>query len=470
MYSFYGGKQGISFIIVKHYDSVQQMLDCFAQGGLYTEVNYGEYVLIDTIANLNKKSSIENGLVYRRGYRYDEAFAEVPNKENFRTEEGFFDEDAYELAMGIYFQHPGAGAEYIGKIVGPQGETPKLEVLKESEVKELIEKNNEGYAGTGFSDIVSGKDQKVLSYAYCNMRDEDYNIIGCAIAFTAPYHFFEMHAESVSPYTGTFDEVERKWSYEGLIAKESGNDDEDPYRSTWAIDIPTGIHGTNVESIGVDPNPNEEGLKYQYYYELRDFLASEEGEVIRHNLDVYHKMIENIELDKETSDLIFNYLTGESDKVRINYIEEVAMKDFQLLIYYSDSNLRDLLVEAGKATSYNGKDGWLNLGNVRGEKGGILVAGTVSTAAELPVGGPPEGYKGWFYEVEGDPNTYEDNMLYGYDYIGNTGWFPVPSLSSPVAAPEAVSIIAEPSTENADLPAQGHIDLNINGIWFVVTK
>ena len=469
MYSFYGGKQGISFIIVKHYDSVQQMLDCFAQGGLYTEVNYGEYVLIDTIANLNKKSSIENGLVYRRGYRYDEPFAPVPSKDDYRTEDGYLDEDRYEHAMNQYFLHPGAGAEYIGKIVGPQGETPKLEVLKESEVKELIEKNNEGYAGTGFSDIVSGKDQKVLSYAYCNMRDEDYNIIGCAIAFTAPYHFFEMNANSVSAYTGVLEDGQ--WYYDGLITKESGNDDEDPYRSTWHIDVPKGIHGTNIDSIGADPNPNKDNLKYQYYYELRDFLETEEGKVTRTYLDgIYHKMIENIELDEEASDLIFNYLTGESDRVRTNYIKEVGMKDFQLLVYYSDPDLRQLLIEAGKATSYNGKDGWLNLGNVRGAKGGILVAGYVPTVDDLPVGGPPEGYKGWFYEVEGDPTTDEDNRLYGYDYIGNTGWFPVPSLSSPVAAPEAVSIIAEPSEENPDLPAQGHIDLNINGIWFVVTK
>ena len=48
MASFYGGKQGITYNIVARYDSVADMVSAFSQGGTYTTVNYGEYVIIDT--------------------------------------------------------------------------------------------------------------------------------------------------------------------------------------------------------------------------------------------------------------------------------------------------------------------------------------------------------------------------------------------------------------------------------------
>ena len=62
MDSFYGGQPGISFVIVERYDSVAEMLDAFSQGPAYEKVKYGEYVIIDTVINLNNKRSLENGL------------------------------------------------------------------------------------------------------------------------------------------------------------------------------------------------------------------------------------------------------------------------------------------------------------------------------------------------------------------------------------------------------------------------
>ena len=65
--SFYGGRRGASFIIVKEYESIAAMIECFQQGGAYRTVNYDEYVLINTV-NLNDK---DNGKVFRRGYEYN---------------------------------------------------------------------------------------------------------------------------------------------------------------------------------------------------------------------------------------------------------------------------------------------------------------------------------------------------------------------------------------------------------------
>ena len=112
MDSFYGGQPGISFIIVESYDSVKAMLDAFSQGGVYEKVKYGEYVIIDTVTNLNNKRSLENGLIYCRGFNYTEPRAKVPDIADYNKGEET-DKDGYELAMRKYFQGPGAGAVYV---------------------------------------------------------------------------------------------------------------------------------------------------------------------------------------------------------------------------------------------------------------------------------------------------------------------------------------------------------------------
>ena len=50
------------------------MVDAFQQGGSYNEVNYGEYVIIDTIINKHEPRNFENGIIYRRGLNYQEYF------------------------------------------------------------------------------------------------------------------------------------------------------------------------------------------------------------------------------------------------------------------------------------------------------------------------------------------------------------------------------------------------------------
>lgn len=82
MESFYGGKQGTSFIIKTTFTSVSAMDNAFKQGNLYKDVAYGEYVMIENTDILDDT----RGNIYKRGYN---------------------------------------GAEYIGNIRGPQG-TPIL--------------------------------------------------------------------------------------------------------------------------------------------------------------------------------------------------------------------------------------------------------------------------------------------------------------------------------------------------------
>lgn len=62
-YSFYGGRQGESFKIVRNFMSVDEMNSRFQEGAAYRDVNYGEYVLI----NSDNVTNPQNGQVYKRG-------------------------------------------------------------------------------------------------------------------------------------------------------------------------------------------------------------------------------------------------------------------------------------------------------------------------------------------------------------------------------------------------------------------
>lgn len=61
--SFYGGKQGASFIIAKSFSTIAEMVESFKKGPEYKVVNYNEYVLINS-------ETADNGKLYRRGYEY----------------------------------------------------------------------------------------------------------------------------------------------------------------------------------------------------------------------------------------------------------------------------------------------------------------------------------------------------------------------------------------------------------------
>ncbi len=100
MSSFYGGKQGRTYHIVKSFDSIENMVTSFAIS-TYADVLFGEYVLIDT----PNKQSQENGCLYRRGF------------------------DVAESPVTTTVQNPGAGAIYIGRICGPAGRTPGFQFI-----------------------------------------------------------------------------------------------------------------------------------------------------------------------------------------------------------------------------------------------------------------------------------------------------------------------------------------------------
>jgi hypothetical protein len=90
--SFYGGKAGYSFVITRSFETVEEMIEQFQKGPAFTEVKYGEYVIIDTV----DKNNPDNGSIYQRTANYT-------------------DKDT-------------GGAVLLGSIVGPAGPAPHIHI------------------------------------------------------------------------------------------------------------------------------------------------------------------------------------------------------------------------------------------------------------------------------------------------------------------------------------------------------
>lgn len=261
--SLYGGKQGRTYNIVAHYDSIYDMVMFFKKGGSYTDANYNEYVIIDTIVNKNEKNNPENGILYRRGLNYQEDFVlsgdatsirktdtitktlvgeiggeytditipstgsvvlscVVPKYSHYKyvvnaadnieitsTEDnGDFNKDWL-----AFVSNPGGGAEYVGQIIGPQGESPWIKIKGWSDFNESFEEHElETVKGKGVLDDTKGKvtddDGNIIynddiRYGYLTMRDDSDNIVGAYFGIDIPKTVYEFSASSASPYGPT---------------------------------------------------------------------------------------------------------------------------------------------------------------------------------------------------------------------------------------------------------------------------
>ena len=207
------------------------MVQCFAQGAKSTNlVNYGEYVLIDTMLNMKSTNNPDNGKVFRRG-------------------------------MDV--QSDLAGAEYIGQIVGPQGDTAEIDITTYEEV--LGENPHTEKAYNIFNGgLIAGskKEQGVrtyedeIKYAYATIRDVHGNIEGCLIGFRFPTLVQDFEANSISPYEnrviGTSGLESR---YTDLITEDTSqyinNQWQHPFYQKWKVSIPQGYHGIDSENIEI---------------------------------------------------------------------------------------------------------------------------------------------------------------------------------------------------------------------------
>lgn len=217
------------------------MRQCFEQGGDTTDiVNYGEYVIIDTL----DKGNPDNGKIYRRGINFD------------------YNPDT----------NPLAGAEYIGQVAGPKGDSAEIafdhyqDIIDEygdAAVRVSYDEFNQDIVPGSYLDDGAREFNDKIEWVYTTLKDEFGNIKGCILGFRLPYLVQGFEAQSMSPYEQRAIDPETGKYYNYDLINEDPNEYIDgkwqhPFYQKWQVKIPSGYHGidsTNIEIIHTKTMP-----------------------------------------------------------------------------------------------------------------------------------------------------------------------------------------------------------------------
>lgn len=229
--SFYGGRRGASFTIVKSFSTVQDMAQNFRNSS-YSTVKFDQYVIIDT----NNKNNPDNGKIFKRGYGFNSGKTiQWYNESTGRTES---------IDAG--------GAEYIGKIGGSTGTTPQLilstytDVLNKRQTQNWQEQRNTGSYSLANANLVPGKSgntfNDTIDWCSLSMRDPDLNDAIAYIGFKVPYLINDFITEQVEPYNNS-------GNYADMSSAQREDDGTHPFYHKWKVKIPKGIKGDSLRNL-----------------------------------------------------------------------------------------------------------------------------------------------------------------------------------------------------------------------------
>ena len=340
MYSFYGGRPGNSFIIVKTFTSYNEMVEKFKSGPNYPDVHYDEHVLINTKNKLNE----HNGEIYRRGY-------------NYKNETG--------------------GAEYIGTIVGPQGNAPYLHLVDPDKYKTLLTtaKTQQGQGdyfikdytsevnGGPFENSVSNKNlvpgkftengtdkfNDTIEWYYFSARTPDNDITDVYLGFTIPYPVFDFTATGVDAYQQDIKPQETKNGH--------------PFFHQWQLKIPKGIKGDSIQNIRIisyppDPeieiknmpedfiNNNTKESKRIFVGDIKNYDESSGGSVTTYYLGEYDVLTDiNINEDGTITKSYTNSDDSSINNRHIQWIDSIELSDDgKLQVIYNTNKSEKVVV------------------------------------------------------------------------------------------------------------------------------
>lgn len=301
MESFYGGRQGISFVIVKRFDAIDiekdgldssYSFDYFAYDKereefivknnapiRRTSANYKDYTwkrhyldgsvisgaavfptqLIEGMVQCFEQGAITTNVVNYGEY----VIIDTPSKND--------PDNGKIYRRGLNYQksdyNPLAGAEYIGQIVGATGDAAEISIGDYDEnspgkglyntVNGLISGANVNYQEDGSVVVTDYNDE--IKYSWFTLRDEFDTVYGCRLGFQFPYHVFAITAESVDPYFNRNTE-DKDFVNQNLVTRR--DDGEHPYFSQWHISIPKGIKGDDIGELQIALGYAKVGTKY----------------------------------------------------------------------------------------------------------------------------------------------------------------------------------------------------------------
>lgn len=288
-------------------------------------------------------------------------------------------------------------------------------------------------------------------------------------------------------YTYKDDEVQEKWLK--WIAKENGfilhdngtltvnynTGDSQSYPNflTWIESVTLGDDGTFRIIYNNNGLKDAEGNHYQEYEKtliwVNNIEVESDGTITIHfntkDKRVYDKLIKyiaDVQLKSgfdEDQRIHVTYNTGEQNVIGdpINYILETAVtkpeedNPYHLYVLYADPQKRSTTL------TYNGKTGWVDLGYIRGEVGGLRLIGELDSEESLKHDGKwlnPKEVAGWTDERAGWGYVIGED-IWIYDYV-NTLWF---SIGKIAATPNNFVFMSSSEEEAAQLYD--------NGVWLV---
>lgn len=292
--SFYGGRKGTPFVIVKNYPDIISMVDDFRAGPNFSEVKYDQYVLINTV----NKSHPDNGKIFRRGYDYSSgrtisghrAYRDAAHTDQIiNGTEQDYQSAYYDVDQNIN----AGGAQYIGTIVGPPGRAPHLTMMPYTELKN--KEAQEGYSVLSREGVFSLPTEDLLPGKYVENDTVKYNDeikwytvsikninndeSDAYVGFKIPYPVIDFTTEKISPYD------EQGFVIDSSKTERIDSGEYHPFYEKWKIYIPEGVKGDALKKLRVvrfqdlpDTKIFINELNYYYYSEEQSrFFYGTEG-------------------------------------------------------------------------------------------------------------------------------------------------------------------------------------------------
>ena len=288
MSSFYGGRQGASFVIVKRFDRVDVASDTVNKNVYYAVNGSGllYYPFIERNGNNYQNYSwalitldgqehdviyVNNGAtgreavdtVYLEGMR--QCFekggdtVDIVNYGEYVIIDSLRDDPdngkVYRRGMDFDYDpvtNPLAGAEYIGTIAGPKGDGVVFDIERYAAVDALDNKETREWT-TAEEDLLPGKTPEgsyndTIQGVWANVYNEAGDLVNYLIGFKFPYlvqefdaHFRSPYDEDGIPITADADLVQRT------------DDGSHPYYERWQIDVPKGFQGDSQTEFATFP-------------------------------------------------------------------------------------------------------------------------------------------------------------------------------------------------------------------------
>jgi hypothetical protein len=287
--SFYGGRDARPFYIKKIFNTVEDMVSNFKDGLSYSDVNFEEYVMIQT-TDRNDKT---NGNIYKRGY---------------------------------IFNNELGGAEYIGNIVGPAGGAPLLSFEKSfKEIGNLSGGGSNVLKGQASAELVPGYDKTSnvynnnIKWNWYSERDINNQSTTVFVGAQIPYTVFDFTVESIGAYNdpvATRNTKSTNYFYE-----------------QWKLGIPKGIKGdsSQIAMIGSADSNNQTILISNTNYDNEKPVTKEES--------FPYNVIKNVNLSEKGNLTIemtggSNYSSGD----KITYLKDASLSDNGVLNFTFNNN------------------------------------------------------------------------------------------------------------------------------------